>query len=153
MGSLNRVVAHLRGGKLVKGYTGVVPVDDPDALVKRTEVSLPLEIPVRKLESDDVVKLPLETLKALFFVKTFEGRKSEFELKHFESGPSVGGLWVRVKFYDNEWIEGLMRNSMHLLTDPGFFLKPPDSQSNNEILYVVKASLADFMVRGVRYTY
>jgi hypothetical protein len=56
---------------------------------------------------------------------------------------------VRVKFFDQEYLEGVLRNSAQLLVDPGFFLKPPDLQSNNEILYVIKSSLVDFRVLGV----
>ncbi len=150
---MNKVVAHLRGGKLVKGFTGVVPIDDPDSLLKWNPVSLPEHIPVRVAGSGEVVKVPQGDLKALFFVKAFEGRAHSKEVKNFETGPSTGGLWVRVKFYDNEWTEGVAPNSILFLSGPGFFLKPPDPHSNNEMVYVVKSSLVEFLVRGVRYTY
>jgi hypothetical protein len=86
-------------------------------------------------------------------VKSFEGRKDYDEVKFFETHPPIEGLWVRLTFYDNETYEGVVRNSLHYLNSPGFFLKPPDPQSNNSVVYVVKAALVDFRVLGVKATY
>jgi len=83
-------------------------------------------------------------------VKSFEGRTDYQEIKFFESHPPVEGLWVRIKYYDGEASEGVVHNSLHHLTSPGFFLKPPDPESNNEYVYVLKSSLTDFRVLGVR---
>ena len=104
-------------------------------------------------DSTSVAKFSQESLKALFFVKSFEGHALQEEIKHFKNGPPIAGLWVRLRFYDKEFTEGVVRNSLHFLNGSGFFLKPPDPHSNNEMLYVVKSSLVEFMVRGVRYTY
>lgn len=68
-----RVVAHLRDHKLVKGYTDALPVPDLEALLKQESVPLPREIPVRLAESRKRVSVSLKSLKALFFVKSFEG--------------------------------------------------------------------------------
>lgn len=148
-----KVVAHRRDGKLVKGHTDVVAVADLEALIQQQPVALPRLIMVRLVESRKTVSVPLKSLKALFFVKSFEGRKEYKEIKFFEAHPMIEGLWARLKFYDNESIEGVARNSLDLLVSPGFFLKPPDPQSNNEILYVVKAALSEFQVLGVKSTY
>lgn len=148
-----KVVAHRRDGKLVKGYTEVMPVADLEALIQQEPVALPRMITVRLVKSRKTISVPLNSLKALFFVKSFEGREEYKEVKFFETHPMIEGLWVRLKFYDNESIEGVVRNSLDLLVNPGFFLKPPDPQSNNEILYVVKASLSEFQVMGIKRTY
>ncbi len=148
-----KVVARLRNGKVIKGYVDAIPASDFDALLQESAFSLPLEIALRSAESSETLKLPLHSLKALFFVKSFAGRKDYKEVKFFEKNPPIKGLWVRVKFFDNEHLEGVVRNSLQYLVEPGFFLKPPDLQSNNEILYVIKNSLIDFRVLGVSTDY
>lgn len=144
-----RVVARLRDGKTVKGFVDSIPASDFDALLQESSFSLPREIGLRSAESSETLSLPLDSLKALFFVKSFEGHRDYKEVKFFEKNPPIKGLWVRVKFYDNEYLEGVVRNSVQFLVELGFFLKPPDLQSNNEILYVIKNSLVDFRVLGV----
>lgn len=145
-----KVVAHLREGKLVKGYTDAVGATDLESLIRQEPVALPRMIAVRLAESRKTVSLPLNSLKALFFVKSFEGRKEYKEVKFFDAHPPIEGLWVRLKFFDNEATEGVVRNSLDMLLNPGFFVKPPDPDSNNEFLYVVKSSLIEFQVLGVR---
>ncbi|MBI1941517.1 MAG: hypothetical protein HYS33_08435 [Acidobacteria bacterium] len=135
---------------MLKGY-----LDEPlelnfDAILADAPSGLPREVSLRSADSNARLTVPLQSLKALFFVKTFDGRKDYSEVKFFEKNPPIKGLWIRVRFYDNEHLEGVVRNSIHFLTEPGFYLKPPDPLSNNEVLYVVKDSLADFRVLGVR---
>lgn len=145
-----KVVAHLRNHKLVKGYTDSLPVSDLEALLTQSPIPVPRKIQVQTVGGTrKATTVPLESLKALFFVKSFEGRTDYKEIKFFETHPPIRGLWVRLKFFDNEFCEGVVRNSLDFLADPGFFLKPPDPQGNNEIAYVLKASLTDFQVLGV----
>jgi len=136
----------------VKGHTVSLPSADFESLLHQP-IELPPEIEVQAVESGQAVSLALQSLKALFFVKSFEGRSEYREIKFFNTHPPIRGLWVRVKFYDSEALEGVVHNSMRFLVEPGFFLKPPDPNSNNEIVYVVKTSLIDFCVLGVRTTY
>jgi hypothetical protein len=148
-----KVVAHLRDGSLVKGYTDALASTELESLLKGDVVGLPPEMTIYAAGSEQTVTFPLESLKALFFVKTFEGQPDYHETKFFEGHPLIEGLWVRVRFQDGETVEGIVRNSLHYIVDPGFLLKPPDPQSNNQILYVVKNSLQEFQVLGVRHTY
>jgi hypothetical protein len=148
-----KVVAHLIDGRLVKGHTDAVPATDLDSLLKRTAITMPAEITILSLDRGQTMVVPLTSLKALFFVKSFEGTGDYKEIKFFEGHPTIEGLWVRMKFRDDECTEGVLRNSHHFLTEPGFLLKPPDPQSNNEIVYVVKSALMEFQVLGVRHTY
>lgn len=149
----HRVVAHLRDGKLVKGYTETVQPPDQAAMLSQDPIVLPDVVSLRSAESGELITVPLNSLKSLFFVKSFEGRQDYKEVKFFHATPAIEGLWVQVKFHDNESTEGVVHNSIRYLVDPGFFLKPPDPQSNNEIVYVVKASLVEFRVLGVKHTY
>jgi hypothetical protein len=148
-----KVVAHLSDGSLIKGYTDALPTTDLEVLLKRDVIPIPAEMIVHTAGSGEITTIHLQSLKALFFVKTFEGRTDYKETKFFEGHPSIEGLWVRVRFHDGEIIEGIVRNSLHHLVHPGFLLKPPDPHSNNHILYVVKTSLQEFRVLGVRHTY
>jgi hypothetical protein len=148
-----KVVAHLTDGRLIKGHSDVVPATDLEFLLKRDAVSMPSEVKVRTIDTGKIMKIPISSLKALFFVKSFEGKGTYKEIKFFEGHPAIEGLWVRLKFLDGEWTEGVVRNSHHVLTEPGFLVKPPDPQSNNEILYIIKSFLTEFQVLGVRHTY
>jgi hypothetical protein len=145
----SKIVAHLRSGQLIKGYINSPLLPCIEAL-KQQQPSLPDKLFVSDKDSERTVELHLESLKALFFVKSFSGRKDYDEIKFFKDLPHLEGLWVRVKFHDNEQTEGVIHNSLGLLMDRGFFLKPPDPSSNNEIAYVVKAALVQFGVLGVK---
>ncbi len=148
-----KVVAHLRDHTIVKGYTDALPASDLASLAEQEQVGLPAKIDVRLVETQETICLTLKSLKALFFVKSFEGRKEYNETKFFAPNPPIEGLWVRVKFFDDESTEGVVRNSLQYLIEPGFFLRPPDPGSNNHIVYVVKSSLTEFRVLGVRAAY
>ncbi|MFQ5694507.1 MAG: hypothetical protein ACE5HB_00805 [Terriglobia bacterium] len=148
-----KVVAHRRDHKLVKGYTDALAVEGLDSLLKTEPVALPRVIQVRETGTKKTVSMSLASLKALFFVRTFHGNSTYQEIKFFDAHPAIEGLWVRITFYDDERSEGVVRNSLDLLTNPGFFLKPPDPDSNNEIVYVLKSALIEFQVLGVRARY
>ncbi len=145
-----KIVAHLRDGRLVKGHTDALPEMELAELLRTGPHPLPKQISLRTNGSSKSVTISLDSLKALFFVKSFEGRTDYHEIKFFDSHPPVEGLWVRIKYFDGEASEGVVHNSLHHLTSPGFFLKPPDPESNNEYVYVLKSSLTDFRVLGVR---
>jgi hypothetical protein len=146
----SKVVARLRDGSTLKGYLEELPELDFDALFVDAHAALPKDLRLRRADSGEQLKLPLNSLKALFFVRSFEGRKEYNEVKFFEKNPPIKGLWIRIRFYDGEYLEGVVGNSIDFVVEPGFYLKPPDSLCNNEILYVVKESLAEFRVLGVR---
>ena len=148
-----KVVAHLSNGELLKGYFDSSVERDLESLIRQRMLRFPVEIPIRPTDSKNIVPVRRDSLKALFFVKTFEGRKDYKEVKFFQGHPPVEGLWVQVTFTDGEITEGVLHNGLHYLVEPGFFLKPPDPQSNNEFVYVLKGSLDDFRVLGVRSTY
>lgn len=147
-----KVVAHVRQGKLVKGYLELPP-EAANLDLKQQAIPLPDHISIRSESGKEVETVDVHELKALFFVKRFEGRREYREVKFFTVTPEIEGLWVRVKFYDSETIEGVVRNSIDFLVNPGFFFKPPDPLSNNEITYVVKNSLVEFRILGVKSSY
>ncbi|MCU1286113.1 MAG: hypothetical protein JWO13_2463 [Acidobacteriales bacterium] len=148
-----KVVAHRNDGSLIKGYTDGVPAFYSESLQKQQPAPPPDKLELSLADSGKKVSVALTDLKAMFFVKSFEGSRQYNEVKFFKAHPLVEGLWVRLKFSDNESTEGVIYNSMHYLVNPGFFMKPPDPLSNNQIVYVLRSSLQDFRVLGVRGTY
>lgn len=148
-----KVVAHVLGGKLIKGYLNAEQPHDLDHTLRRHFDRNGSHLPIVPHESESPITIGLDSLKALYFVKTFEGRTEYQEIKFFESHPVVEGLWVQVRFADDELTEGILQNSLRFLVEPGFLLKPPDPLSNNEYVYVLKKSLKDFRILGVREAY
>lgn len=146
-----KVVAHLADGSLLKGYLRDAESFDPLS-AGLTGNSLPPKVEL-ELPSGGKASLELSRAKALFFVKTLEGRNDYIELKFFERNPQIEGLWVKIRFKDGEVTEGIVHNSLPFVGDSGFFLRPPDPQSNNRVVYVVKSFLSDFRVLGIRSEY
>lgn len=146
-----KVVAHLADGSLVKGYLRHVNSFDPLS-AGLTGNNLPPQVDV-DLVAGGRKLIELNRTKALFFVKTLEGRNDYVEIKFFERNPQIEGLWIKIRFKDGEVTEGIVHNSLPFVSDSGFFLRPPDPQSNNRVVYVVKSFLTDFRVLGIRGEY
>lgn len=144
-----KTVIHLLDGSLIKGF-----LDRPEDEFQEAAgtSSLPAQIELR-LVSGETRLVDLSAAKALFLVKSFDGQPEHDEVKFFQDAPDIEGLWVRVRFTDKEITEGIVHNSLPFFLNPGFFLKPPDPQSNNRMIYVLKKSLAELQVLGIRNEY
>ena len=59
----------------------------------------------------NVVTMDLRDIKGVYFVREF-GDTETLTRKTFTSRPRVEGLWVRLRFRDNEVIEGMMPNDL-----------------------------------------
>ena len=148
-----KIVAHLRTGKLLKGYVELPVPTDSNGLVATVPITLPKHISIEDADTGRKHAVALSGLKALFFVKSFEGNPQYAEIKFFNGEPKIEGLWVHLTFADNEKTEGILHNSIAFLTESGFLMKPPDPNSNNQAVYVLKDSLIHFRVVGVRSNY
>lgn len=144
-----KVVVHLQDGELLKGFVPDGSEGSATALKSGSGI-LPAEGLRLQSVAGDVVDVDLERTKAVFVVNSFEGRSDYTEIKFFQGTPEIAGLWVRVKFRDSEVTEGIVQNSLDFINNPGFFMKPPDPQSNNRQVYVLKKSLVDFRVLGIQ---
>jgi hypothetical protein len=69
--------------------------------------------------------------------------------KTFTTRPRTEGLWVRLKFKDNEVIEGVMPNDLAQNPAEGFLINPPDLRSNTQRVFVPRASLTTVTVIAV----
>ncbi len=88
-------------------------------------------------------------MKAIFFVKSFEGKWHD-DLRFHDHLPAADCLWVRATFIDGEVIEGLVDNHCPHVTQPGFYMSPIDPEGNNLLMYILKNKLKDFQVLGLR---
>jgi hypothetical protein len=125
----NRIVVRFKSGKLLKGYThDFKPMVEIFHMVDQTG------------NTHDV---RCNDLKAVFFVKTFEGNSKYVEKSKFSEVDctALRGLKIKVTFSDGEVIRGF---SLGYGRDrKGFYLIPIDPNANNERIYVVTAALRD----------
>jgi hypothetical protein len=148
-----KVVAHKKTGQIVKGYAELAMPLDAYGNPGHSAISFPSSVNLDPADHTKPVTIPTDTLKALFFVKSFDGDPSYAETKFFNPEPNIEGLWVHLTFHDGEVTEGIVHNGLELLNDPGFLMKPPDPQSNNNAVYVMKSALSRFLVVGVKANY
>jgi hypothetical protein len=95
-----------------------------------------------------VIAVELRDIKGVYFVREF-GDSDTFSRKTFASRPRTEGLWVRLKFKDNEVLEGMMPNDLSLTTAEGFLVNPPDLRSNTQRIFVPRSALESLTVLAV----
>jgi uncharacterized protein DUF6982 len=95
----------------------------------------------------NVVGVDLRDIKCVYFVREFAD--SESLRKTFTSRPRTEGLWVRLKFKDNETLEGMMPNDLSQTTAEGFLINPPDLRSNTQRIFVPRNALSSLTVLAV----
>jgi hypothetical protein len=130
MGEATRVVARFSDGKVLKGTT-------QDFFPNRPSFHL---IPA---QGGDGVEIRCKQLKALFFVKTFEGDAKRKDIRGFVTAPAetAQGKKIAVRFRDGEVLCGY---SLSYTPDrEGFFVFPADGGSNNLRAYVVTAATTE----------
>jgi hypothetical protein len=132
-----KIIARTREGERFKGFLA-----DGRALMRG-------KLRMKNLEGRDL-PLDLEQLKGIFFVRDYDGNRDYLENKSLTTDPDRKGLRVRIRFEDNESLEGVVENSLELLQAVGFFFWPADPKANNELIFVVKSSLLGFRVLGVK---
>jgi len=132
------------GDRTVKGYAERNQWPSADDLDLHTAPPL-----FRRLGSDTMEPIPLEGVKAILFVKSFEGKWHD-DLRFHDHLPAPDCLWVRATFYDGEVIEGLIGNDNTYVVRPGFYMSPIDPEGNNWLIYVLKNKLKNFQILGLR---
>lgn len=130
----NKIVVHDKSGKILKGTTA-------DFLPKRPMFHLA----IGGIHGEEMQKILVDNLKAIFFVKDYGGDKDYDETKDFGTF-SASGKKIRATFKDGETITGYTHSIN--MDQPGFFLVPVDPKSNNERIFVVFSSLNTLEVDG-----
>jgi hypothetical protein len=132
------VVAHYKGGRLLKGYTkDFAPGKESFTLVSE-----------QKRDKGQTYQVRVGDLKAVFFVRALEGNMFYREKKRFRevNMSHLRGISMRVRFKDGEVIRGSSLD--YAIGKKAFFLTPVDPESNNERIYVVADSVVDIKVAG-----
>ncbi|MDI6762026.1 MAG: hypothetical protein QME83_03240 [Thermodesulfobacteriota bacterium] len=135
----NLVVAKYWDGRMIKGVTynfgsekkafHVIPVPEE----KSEEKSEEKEEGTRK-----GVEVVIPELKAIFFVKSLEGRKGPRTLEGLleeEEEEQASAMKVRVTFQDGETLIGMTHG--YSREKQGFFVVPLEKESNNLRIFVV----------------
>lgn len=97
--------------------------------------------------SGNVVAIDLEDIKGIYFVREFG--EPDSPRKTFTTRPRTEGLWVRLRFRDNEVMEGMMPNELTLVGPDGYLINPPDTRSNIQRIFVPRSALAQLTVLAV----
>lgn len=130
MADINRVVARLADGTMIKGTT-------QDFFPNR-----PL-FHIAPLGGAPVVEVRTKLLKAVFFVKDFAGDVARRDVRGFLAAPgeTSQGKKLAVRFKDGELLCGY---SLSFSPDrEGFFMFPSDGHANNLRVYVLAAAAAE----------
>jgi hypothetical protein len=127
MSVLGKLVAvRYADGRVIKGWTADFVPQRPFFHVKESEDAAPARVRVPEL-------------KAVFFIRTKDGDPAHEERKDFDLVRTPEReIWVQFK--DGEEIAGF--SSSFASTGAGFYLTPPDGDSNMERVYVVRAAVA-----------
>jgi hypothetical protein len=130
-----KVVVLLLDRKFCKGYLN-------PATLGRSE-----SIDLLTLDGEQA-SIPLQDVKSVCFVREFKD-PFELERKAFLSRPKLDGLWVRLRFQDDDAIEGIVTNNLLDLLDSGVQLMPPDLHGNVLRMFIPRTALAELKVLGV----
>ena len=93
-------------------------------------------------------QIPLGKIRSIYFVREFSD-DFEPERKAFLSRPKLDGLWVRLRFTDNDTLEGVVPNDLLSLLDNGLQITPPDLNSTSDRIFVPRSALSEVTVLGV----
>jgi hypothetical protein len=92
--------------------------------------------------------IELGEVKSVYFVREFKDT-FEQERKTFLSRPKLDGLWVRLRFRDDDVMEGIVSNDLLDLLNTGVELTPPDLHGNVLHMFIPRSALAEMKVLGV----
>lgn len=99
-------------------------------------------------QSGSVIHVILTDIRAVCFIREFEQGETWQKQRTFLSRPKAPGLWVRVKFRDDEQIEGTMQNNLAAEAG-GFSIVPPDPTFQNQRLFIPREAVTAVEVLGV----
>lgn len=90
----------------------------------------------------------VKEVRSIYFVREFAD-DFEPERKAFLSRPKLDGLWVRLKFRDEDTIEGVVPNDLLSLLDRGVQITPPDLHGTTLRIFIPRTALSEMTVLGV----
>jgi hypothetical protein len=123
-----KIVVHYLDGEVIKGFTQDFFPNKP--LFHLYPIAEP---------TGEAIEVSMKDLKALFFVRDFNGNSQYAERKNYDEGENTHGRKLGVIFTDDELLVGST-----LGYDPsrqGFFLFPADPESNNIKVFSINSSV------------
>ena len=133
--TLKKVVVLLLDGGTLKGYLDTGTLGHSDAADLLTT-------------DGEHRSVPVQDIKSVYFVREFSD-PFEPERKAFLSRPKIDGLWVRLRFQDEDVMEGIVSNDLIELLNGGVRLTPPDLHGNVLHMFVPRTALSELKVLGV----
>ena len=124
----NKIVIRYADGRLQKGIT-------TDFFPNKESFHF---TPVESAPGSKLLEVRVAELKAVFFVKEFDGIPGYNDKKEFEPGKPVLGRKIQVLFNDGELMVGTTNGYQPGRT--GFFVNPADAKSNVERCFVLTKS-------------
>jgi hypothetical protein len=127
--SPGKLVARYVDGRILKGYAGDFDPDQPR-----------FRLALAQSASDEAAEIQLSDLKAVFFVRSFEGDPAYAESRDLYQARPPGTRKIRVEFADGEVVVGYTttRDSRRF----GLFFSPLDPKSNNLRVFAVTVAVA-----------
>ncbi len=136
-----KVVIRYSDGRALRAY---LTPEEESALQRGEPERFTVQTP-----DGDRAEVHSSEIKAIFFVKSFEGAANYAEFKVFSAQPNGKGVWVRAHFRDGEIMEGVAPNRIDTYVKPVFSMTPPDPASNNQTVLVSKRSLVEMQILGL----
>ncbi len=96
-----------------------------------------------------VLIVPYHEIKTVAFVRDFPQVEPKQEVRSFTTRPKMEGLWIRMRFRDGDWLDGVLTNNLLLLDGLGFTVVPPGPGNLNQRLFIPKAAVTQVQVLGV----
>jgi len=118
----NKVVARFKDGTMMKGTTA-------DFFPNKNVFHL-------IVTNSETLTVNTDQLKAIFFVKEFEGDKERKKI--YGDNIPGGGRKVQITFNDGETLIGFSQG--YTPDRPGFFVVPADTKSNNERIFIITSA-------------
>ena len=88
----DKVVVHSKG-RVIKGYIESQEWEELEGLLVQGIRHVPDVLRLRTSDDNTIQEVPVNEVKAVFFVKSFEGQGSRNDLKFFSNAPMVHGVW------------------------------------------------------------
>lgn len=96
-----------------------------------------------------VALIPYRSIRAIYFVREFNGLPGAEQRKVFHSRPKQDGLWVRLTFRDGETLEGILPNDLLQMGTHGLTITPPEAGTHAQRVFVPRLALEKLTVLGV----
>jgi hypothetical protein len=130
--ALKRVVLRYRDGHAIR-------------CTLTTEFAPSAQIVEAETADGDMVKVEVDALKAVFFLKDPQKRDADMVIGRSDTKVK-GGAMARVEFFDGEVIHGRMES--YSVADSGFYLYPSSLESNSQQIFVVARALNTLSIEG-----